>query len=241
MASYVLVHGGSHGGWCWRRVIPRLRAAGHEVHAPTLTGVGERRHLVRPDTNLDTHVLDVVNLLKFEGLSDVILVGHSYGGMVITGVADQVPDLIAHLVYLDAAAPADGESLVDIAPDIMADAYRDWRVVDGVELVRWPTPQAPAFYGVTEPADVAWVASKLTPMPWKAYAQPLRLQGEERTRRIPYTMINCTPTLRRRSAEQVRRITTGERVWEIDTGHDAMISAPEALSEMLLRLAPAPA
>ena len=144
MATYVLVHGGGHGGWCWQRLAPLLRAEGHDVHTPTLTGLGERSHLVRPETDLDTHVTDVAAVLEYEDLTDVILVGHSYGGMVITGTADRVPDRIAQIVYLDAASPRDGQSLVDVAPALMDFARSDSRVVDGVDLVLWPSPDLAA-------------------------------------------------------------------------------------------------
>src|SRR3954454_14928765 len=114
MATFVLIAGAWQGGWCWQRVSPRLRAAGHEVYTPTLTGLGERVHLVRPDVTLETHVTDILNVLRFEDLGDVTLVGHSYGGMVITGVADRAPDRVSRLVYLDALVPNDGESLHDL-------------------------------------------------------------------------------------------------------------------------------
>jgi len=114
MTTYVLVHGGGHGGWCYSRVRPFLIAAGHDVYAPTLTGLGERAHLMRADIDLDFHIGDVVSLLQFEDLRDVILVGHSYGGMVITGVADRIPERIKALAYLDAFIPRDGQSLFDI-------------------------------------------------------------------------------------------------------------------------------
>src|SRR5438128_128006 len=102
MATFVLVHGAWHGGWCWKRVTPLLRAAGHEVYATTLTGLGERVHLASPNVGLALHVQDVVGVLEYEDLRDVILVGHSYGGIVISGVADRVPERLRHLVYLDA-------------------------------------------------------------------------------------------------------------------------------------------
>src|SRR5688572_12471656 len=111
MATFVLVHGGWDGGWAWRSVAKDLQAAGHEVFTPTLTGSGERVHLASPEIGLDTHIQDIVNVLRFENLSDVLLVGHSYGGMVITGVAEQMPERIDQLIYLDAFAPRDGESL----------------------------------------------------------------------------------------------------------------------------------
>ncbi len=135
MATYVLVHGGGHGGWCYQRVARLLRAPGHEVYTPTLTGLGEREHLLSPDIDLDTHITDVVKVMQFEDLHDVILVGHSYGGMVITGIADRATDRVGHIVYLDAANPENGQSLVDVAELFMDAARAGARVVDGVELV----------------------------------------------------------------------------------------------------------
>src|SRR5271154_7543097 len=111
MASFVLVHGGGHGGWCWSRLAPLLRAAGHQVYTPTLTGLGERSHLVTPDTDLDTHIADVVGVLKFEDLTNAILVGHSYGGMVITGVADRGLSRGGAPGFFHAPPPRDGENL----------------------------------------------------------------------------------------------------------------------------------
>src|SRR5712691_2750251 len=113
MAVFVLVHGGWHGGWCWRRVTPYLRAAGYDVYTPTLTGLGERAHLATPATGLDTHIRDVLGVLAFEELSDVVLVGHSMAGMVVTGVAERASERLAHLVYLDADVPRDGECDLD--------------------------------------------------------------------------------------------------------------------------------
>src|SRR6266516_1091932 len=114
MATFVLDHGGFHGGWCWKRVTPHLRAAGHEVYAPTLTGLGERCHLASPETNLSTHIQDILNVLSYEDLTDVVLVGHSCSGMVITGVADRAPERVTRLVYLDAFVPEDGQALRDL-------------------------------------------------------------------------------------------------------------------------------
>jgi pimeloyl-ACP methyl ester carboxylesterase len=138
MATYVLVHGGGHGGWCYQAVARLLRSEGHEVYAPSLTGLGERAHLFRCDVDLDCHIADIVNLLHSEDLHDVVLVGHSYGGMVITGAGDRAADRVGHLVYLDAATPANGQSLVDVAPEMMAAARADSRIVDGVEMCLYP-------------------------------------------------------------------------------------------------------
>jgi pimeloyl-ACP methyl ester carboxylesterase len=238
MATYVLVHGGAHGGWCYGKLSPLLRAAGHDVYAPTLTGVGERAHLVGPEVDLDLHVTDLLNVLSYEDLRDVILVGHSYGGMVITGAADRAPDRIGHLVYLDGALPEDGESLAAMNPLAMEPAYAAARTVNGVELVLWPDPEADSYYGVTDPDDVAWMRTRLTPHPWRTFAQPLRLRDPDAVKRIPRTNINCTETLSRRPPERQRRAVDADNVWEIDTGHDLMITEPGRVAEMLLRLAP---
>jgi pimeloyl-ACP methyl ester carboxylesterase len=237
MAVYVLVHGGAHGGWCYRKVAPILRAAGHEVYSPTLTGLGERSHLLRPEVDLDLHITDIVNVLHYEDLQRVILVGHSYGGMVITGVADRVPQWVNHLVYLDGALPEDGESLASMNPLAMEPTHAAARTVDGVELVLWPDPEADSYYGVTDPDDVSWMRTRLTPHPWKSFAQPLRLRDAGAIKQIRRTNINCTETLNRRPPERQARAFDADQVWEIDTGHDLMITEPGAVAEMLLRLA----
>jgi pimeloyl-ACP methyl ester carboxylesterase len=168
-------------------VAPLLRAAGHDVHTPTLTGLGERAHLLRPGIDLDTHIEDVVAVLHYEDLRDVILVGHSYGGMVITGVADRALDRVGHLVYLDAANPVGGESLADIAAPLMQAARAQGKVVDGVELVLFPGTEPLPDYGVTDPDDVAWMAERLIPHPYACFEQPLRLEREADVWALPQT------------------------------------------------------
>jgi pimeloyl-ACP methyl ester carboxylesterase len=237
MVTYVLVHGGGHGGWCYRKVVALLRAAGHEVYAPTLTGLGERSHLIHPGVDLDVHITDIVNVLHYEDLYSVILVGHSYGGMVITGVVDRIAHRIDHLVYLDAALPEDGESLVSMNPLTMEPTYAGVRTIDGVELVLWPDPEAESYFGVTDPDDVAWMRTRLTAHPWKSFAQPLRLQDPGAVRRKPRTNINCVETLSRRPAARQARAFDADNVWEIDTGHDLMITESALVAQMLLRLA----
>ena len=236
MATYVLVHGGGHGGWCYQPVVRILQSKGQVVYSPTLTGLGEREHLLSPDVDLDTHITDVAKTLQFEDLRDVILVGHSYGGMVITGVADRVTDRVGHLVYLDAATPRNGESLVDHAGPVILAAREKARVVDGIELVLYPGEDPMSFYGVTDPEQIAWMKPKLTPHPWKCFEQKLVLENEAAMRRIPETHIVCTATLPVRDVEALKARSDG-RLWDIDTGHDLMISEPEAVAEMLLRLA----
>ena len=236
MALYVLVHGGAHGGWCYQRVARILRSAGHDVYTPTMTGVGERSHLLRADIDLDLHIRDILAVLHYEDLRDVILVGHSYGGMVVTGVADRAPDRIGHIVYLDAATPLNGQSLVDVAGPLMAAARSRGRKIDGVELVLFPgtEPREPS-YGVTDPADIAWMQQRLTPHPWKCFEQPLRLTNEAALWQIPQSHILCTSTLRGRDPARMAR--AAGRVWDIDTGHDLMITEPKAVAELLLRVA----
>jgi pimeloyl-ACP methyl ester carboxylesterase len=235
MATFVLVHGGGHGGWCWQRLSPLLRADGHEVYAPTLTGLGERAHLISPEVDLDMHIEDVVAVLKFEDLRDVILVGHSYGGMVITGVADRAPTRVGQLVYLDTAAPSDGRSLADMIPDMMAMTRTMSKTVDGVELVLNYMPEAGRFYGVQDEEALKWMEGRLTPQPWRTFEQPLRLIDEEAVKRIPRTDIICsTPMIT--SIDQEERTKGADRVFKIDSGHDLMITEPEQVAEYLLQL-----
>jgi pimeloyl-ACP methyl ester carboxylesterase len=237
MATYVLVHGGGHGGWCYRKVARLLRAGGQDVHTPTLTGVGERSHLVGPAVDLDTHITDVTAVLHYEDLRDVILVGHSYGGMVITGVADRAAERVGRLVFLDAATPAHGQSLAEIAAPMMDAARRSARVVDGVELVLFPGTEPLPHDGVTDPDDIAWMDERLTPHPWACFAQPLTLTDESALAAIPQFHIVCTATLATRDRELMTRAKAEGRLWDIDTGHDLMITEPEAVTDALLKIA----
>ncbi len=237
MKTYVLVHGGGHGGWCYKKVAALLRDAGHEVFTPTLTGLGERRHLLSTETNLSTHIMDIVNLLVFEDLCGVILVGHSYGGMVITGVADRAADRVGELVYLDAAHPRDGESLVDTAPTSMAFARSSSRIVDGVELVMWPNDEMVAAMGATDPSDVAILRARMVPHPWKAFAERLKFVNGNAALGIPRTNINCSASLRHSSEADRTRQLDGHRNFEIDTGHDLMMTEPRRVADILLEVA----
>jgi pimeloyl-ACP methyl ester carboxylesterase len=237
MATFVLVHGGGHGGWCYGRVSPLLRAAGHDVHTPTLTGLGERAHLMRADVDLDFHIADVVAVLHFEDLRDVILVGHSYGGMVITGVADRAADRVGKLVYLDAATPSNGQSLVDVAGAVINSVRPYGEVVDGIELVLLPGPDAGRLYGVDDEADLAWMAERLTGHPWQCFEQELVLDNEDALRAIPDFHVVCTATIPTRERALMQRARAEGRLWSIDTGHDLMITEPKAVADALLEIA----
>lgn len=232
MATFVLVHGGGHGGWCYKPVTRLLRDRGHDVYAPTLTGLADRAHLLTPDLGLETHVTDVAKLIEFEDLTDVILVGHSYGGMVITGAADRVIDRIGHLVFLDAAIPENGEALVDVSPGLLALAGTT-RMVDGVELGLWPGVAASTIYGLAGSEFQDWALVRFTPHPWKTVLDPLVLANPDAVAALPRTIINCLSSLAKRPNAIRTRWTEADRVWEIDTGHDMMLTEPERTAEML--------
>jgi pimeloyl-ACP methyl ester carboxylesterase len=236
LATYVLVHGGGHGGWCYQRVARILLDHGHDVYAPTLTGLGDRSHLLDARVDLNRHIEDVVALLHYEDLRDVVLVGHSYGGMVITGAADRAADRIGRLVYLDAANPRHGQSLVDVSGPVINAVRPYGEVVDGIELVLLPGPDAALLYGVTDPADLAWMAERLTPHPWICFEQPLVLSNEEALWAIPQFHIVCTSTLATRDRGLMGRARAEGRLWDIDTGHDLMITEPEKTAEALLQV-----
>jgi pimeloyl-ACP methyl ester carboxylesterase len=237
MATYVLVHGGGHGGWCYQRVARMLRSAGHDVYTPTMTGLGERAHLVSPRVDLDMHIRDVTAVLHHEDLREVILVGHSYGGMVITGAADRAADRVGRIVYLDAANPVNGQSLLDVAGPMIKAVRPFGKTVDGVELVLLPSPDAGLMYGVTDPGDLAWMAERLTGHPWKCFEQPLTLTNEAALWALPQYHIVCTSTLATRDPALMERARAAGRLWEIDTGHDLMITEPRAVADALLQVA----
>ena len=241
MATYVLVHGGAHGGWCYGKVAPLLRQASHDVYTPTMTGLGERSHLFTADVDLDLHIRDIVAVLHYEDLHDVILVGHSYGGMVITGVADRAADRIGCLVFLDAANPVNGQSLVDVSGPVIESTRPFGKLIDGVELVLLPdseqTYEPGTLYGVTDPDDGAWMAERLTGHPWKCFEQKLELTNEAALWAIPEYHIVCTSTLKTRDPELMEKARAEGRLWAIDTGHDLMITEPEAVADALLQVA----
>jgi len=234
MSTFVLVHGAWGGAWIWRRVIGPLHVAGHEVHAVTLTGDGERAHLRRPDISLQTHIDDVLGLVAAEELRDIVLVGHSYGGMVITGVADALLARggvgLKHLVYVDAMVPLPGEGWGQGHPPEIVQARLAAAKAHDNAL---PPPDA-ADFGLAG-ADRDWVNRRSVPHPFGMYRVPLAFDGE-RWARVPRTFIDCNrpayvtiDAMRRRVREQ-----PGWRVVEIATGHCPMVSAPEALVAHLL-------
>ncbi|HEV2610916.1 MAG TPA: alpha/beta hydrolase [Noviherbaspirillum sp.] len=235
MKNFVLVHGAWHGGWCWKRVLPQLRAAGHEAYAPTLTGVGERSHLLSADIRLKTHIQDVIGLIDSEELDNVVLVGHSYAGMIITGVADlllqrDVPQL-RHLIYVDAVTPHPGESWSSQhTAETIAARVKAARATGGVSM---PSADASAF-GLEGP-DREWVNRRQTPHPFGVYQDPLMFDAQ-RVARVKRTFVDCTSPALPTIAVMRQRVRTepGWQVVELKTGHDPMVSQPDALARLLL-------
>jgi pimeloyl-ACP methyl ester carboxylesterase len=227
MSVFVLVHGGFMGGWVWRQVTQFLRTAGHEVFAPTLTGFGERAHLANPSIDLNTHIQDIVGVLECEDLQQVILVGYSYGGPVITGVAEKTPERLSRLVYLDAPFPSDGQSVFDLEPEMVPmflESAREkgdgWRVMSAANPPRWQ------------------------PQPLKTLTQPLEVKNLAAIG-IPRAFIHCTirPENHRlslawaaldRAAEEAKK--QGWWYSEVEADHGVVFSKPKEVSEILLAL-----
>jgi pimeloyl-ACP methyl ester carboxylesterase len=229
MALFVVCHGAWSAGWAWKKMHPLLRARGHELITPTYTGIGERAHLARPDIDLDTHIADILGVLEFEDLRDVNLIGHSYGGMVATGVADRARARIARLIYLDAFVPRDDESLLDLVPPAMRAQRQgsgdDWRIP--------PNPLPPD----TPAEDVAWCMPRRVAQPANTFAQKLKLRNGELT--LPRHYIYCTRHAAddrfRRFYERARREGWGTH--EIDASHNPHITNPQALADLLNAIA----
>jgi pimeloyl-ACP methyl ester carboxylesterase len=241
VTTFVLVHGAWQGGWVWQRVAPLLRAAGHDVHTPTLTGLGERAHLLHAEVGLDTHVRDVVGVLDFEDLSEVVLVGTSYGGAVITAVADSAAARLSRLIFIDGFLPGDGQSVFDLMPPAFPDAFRTaarqhgdgWRIPAGEELLD--------LWGVGAPADRAWLGPRLSDFPLRCFEQPAKLPTDGASA-VPRTYIACTayPAAAAFGPFVDRARTEGWEVAELPTGHVPMVTMPQELSALLCEAAAGP-
>lgn len=239
MASFLLVHGAWHGAWCWRSVTEALVRAGHRAHAITLTGLGERAHLLRPDIDLQTHIADVSGAIEAEELRDLVLVGHSYAGMLVTAIADQLPQRLAHVVYLDAVVPKPGESWSSTHAPATRKARLD--AAQASPLYAFPPPD-PVVFGLGGP-DHDWVVRRQTPHPGHTYEAPLDFDMR-RVAALPRTFVNCTaPALATIDAIRPRVVSAsfwdgawlpGSRVLEMKTGHDPMVSAPADLTDLLI-------
>jgi pimeloyl-ACP methyl ester carboxylesterase len=224
---FLVCHGAWSAGWAWNKMHPLMQAAGHRLVTPTYTGLGERAHLANPSIDLETHITDVLNVIRYEDLHDIVLLGHSYGGMVATGVADRVRDRIRQLIYLDAFVPRDGQSLLDLnepARQSMRDRVKSgdgWRVP--------PNPTPPD----TSPADLAWLSERRVDMPIKCFEQGLKLGDEPK---MPRSYIYATRIAPADTFGPFAKRARSEPGWgyhEIDASHSPNVTAPEALMGVL--------
>jgi len=230
--TFLVCHGAWSAGWAWKKMHPLMAASGHRLVTPTYTGLGERAHLANPSIDLETHIEDVLNVIKYEDLRDIVLVGHSYGGMVATGVADRARDRVTQLIYVDAFVPVDGQSLFDLdkmAVQMLADSGDGWRVA--------PNPPPPD----TSPADLEWLSERRVHMPIKCFESGLKLQGGALT--LPRSYIYATRIRPADTFGPFARQTKNDPAWryyEIDASHSPNVTAPEALMALLLKIAAEP-
>jgi pimeloyl-ACP methyl ester carboxylesterase len=226
MATFLICHGAWSAGWAWKKVRPVLRAAGHEGFTPTYTGLGERAHQSNRAITLDTHIADVLGVIDCEDLRDIVLVGHSYGGMVATGVADRVPERIARLVYLDAFVPESGQSLFDLLPASARASRQEAALVQGDGWLLPPNPSPPD----TSPEDLAWITPRRRWQPTGTFTQPIALRNAAPP--PPRTYIYCTRIAPDDTFGQFARRFRADPAWrfyEIDASHSPNVTAPEAL------------
>lgn len=226
MADILLVHGAWHGGWCWRRVAEPLRRAGHNVIAPSLTGVGDRVHLAHPGIDLELHIADLVQVMEAEELSDVVLVGHSYGGMLITGLADRMPERVRSLVYVDAFVPNDGECVMQL----LGPNRRAMFEALPPDVWRLPPIEAAAF-GVATEANRAWVDRRCVPLPRRCFTQPIRLAGD--WMRVPGKTYVLASAYERSPFQLYAAKLKSDPAWRvipIDCGHEIMVDRPNELA-----------
>jgi pimeloyl-ACP methyl ester carboxylesterase len=230
-ATFLVCHGAWSAGWAWKKMHPLMQAAGHRLVTPSYTGLGERAHLANPSIDLETHIQDILNVIKYEDLRDIALIGHSYGGMVATGVADRARDRIAQLIYIDAFVPDDGQSLLDLNEPARQRMQELAKTGDGWRVPPNPTPPD------TPQADLEWLTARRVDMPIKCFLIPLKLHGGKLT--LPRSFIYATritpadtfgPFAKRAKSEQ------GWNYYEIDASHSPNVTAPEALMVLLQKI-----
>ena len=231
--TFVLVHGAWHGGWCWRRVADRLEAQGHKVFTPTQTGLGERSHLLRAGINVSTHVADVVNLLKWEDLSDVVLCGHSYGGLVVSGVAEQAAASIGSIVFLDAFIPENGDSMAALTSQAVRD---NLKIAAERGDLGVPARSAAAF--MVNEKDQAWVDAMCVPQPIGTMTEQVTITGaRDRIAKKSYIRAGAYPNPGFDTAYARVKADKSWRTYEVPCGHDVMVDMPERLAEILEEVA----
>lgn len=231
MTTFVLVHGAWRGGWIWKRVRNQLEDLGHEVLTPTSTGLADRSHLFSPEVDLETHIADVLNLIRWEELDDIVLCGHSYAGCIVSGVADRIPEKIRALVYLDAFVLQNGQSLHDTLPPEQRAAQIS-SLIDGHKV-----PPIPVEVFNLRGADGAWVTAQATAQPLATFQQPLALRGDlDRVRNVHYVLATEFPGSPFPQFYERAR-TKGWRTHTVACGHDVMLSRPDELTQILLEAA----
>ena len=232
--TFVLVHGAWHGGWCWQRVArSAARCGGHTVFTPTLTGLGERSHLLRAGIDLKTHITDVVNVMKWEGLTDVVLCGHSYGGFVISGVAEQMAPAIRSVVFLDAFVPRDGESVQDLTGPAVKDGIAAALQRGDIAI----PPRAAEAFGVNA-ADRVWVDRLCVGQPIATFTGKIELTGaRDRIALKSYIRAESYANPGFDRALAAAKSDSSWRTYGVPCGHDVMVDMPERLSDILLEAA----
>ncbi len=232
--TFVLVHGGWHGGWCWRRVTDRLERLGHKAYAPTLTGLGDRSHLLTKDIHTSTHTADIVNLVKWERLKDIVLVGHSLGGFCITEVANEIAPLISSIVYLDGFVPEVGDSALKTA----SQAARDGIAAAKAQGILGTKPQTAEQFMVADPADREWVNSLCTIHPINTLTdETTSIAGREKIGKKTFIRAKGWNHAGFEANYQRLRTTPGWKTYEVPCGHDVMVDMPDRLVEILLEVA----
>ena len=230
--TFLVAHGAWSAGWAWKKMHPLMSAAGHRLITPTYTGLGDREHLASPSNDLETHIQDVLAVIKYEDLRNVVLIGHSYGGMVATGVADRARERIVQLIYLDAFVPRNGQSLLDLLPPQARQQMQERvKALDGWRVPPNPTPPD------TSEADVKWIAERRLPQSFKTFETPLRLSAADIT--LPRSYIYCkriAPGDPFRPFAERAKSEAGWRYYEIDASHSAHVTAPEALAALLQKI-----
>jgi pimeloyl-ACP methyl ester carboxylesterase len=228
-ATFVVAHGAWSAGWAWKKMHPLMSAAGHRLYTPTYTGLGDREHLANPSNDLETHIKDILAVLKYEDLRNVVLIGHSYGGIVATGVADRARDRIAQLIYLDAFVPKNGQALVDLLPPPVRQRMQESvKAGDGWRIQPNPTPPD------TSEADQKWIAERRLPQSFKSFEMPVQLSGADIS--LPRSYIYCKripPGDPFRQFAERAKSEAGWRYFEIDASHSPHVTAPDALAALL--------
>jgi pimeloyl-ACP methyl ester carboxylesterase len=228
--TFMVCHGAWSAGWAWKKMHPLMNAAGHRLLTPTYTGLGERAHLANPSIDLEAHIADMLNVIKYEDLHDIVLLGHSYGGMVATGVADRAGDRISRLIYLDAFVPRAGQSLLDLNEPARQSMRDRAKSGDGWRVPPNPTPPD------TPPDDVAWLSERRVDMPIKCFEQGLKLDGEPKMPRSYIYATRITPADTFGPFARRARSEPGWDFHEIDASHSPNVTAPEVLMGLLAKI-----